>query len=299
MTDGTHFPNTHLSDEWLSEYIDEVRSRTDDTESHLSSCTACRTRLEHLRSARLLVSAPVAPVSATQRALAVSAAIDAWTSQAATPDDPRPEVPARRHRWFADRRVLGAAAAALVLLAVAVPLALTGRGSSTNEASRSSGTTSHSRSRAPQAAVPSAGQGSTDQPSSAPAPASVPGTLRDLGQVSSPSELVSRLREEPFSASNAPGAQSQGNVANSGSASASNSLGSVAATPASESCVSDTRRVLGVGSYGPGLVGIAEYRGVNAFVMEFWPTSSTPPAGQTVVVAVSESSCRTLVRASL
>jgi len=61
-------------------------------------------------------------------------------------------------------------------------------------------------------------------------------------------------------------------------------------------CVAGTRSAAHGGAHGPGLVATATYAGEQALVMEFWPTTSSPTAGQTVVAVSAKSGCKLLTR---
>jgi hypothetical protein len=264
----------HLSDERLSAYLDEVDDvappGAPELQPHLAQCARCNDRLAALRSAGRLVGAPVVRVTPEVRAQAVAAAVRAA----------REVEQARKIRWYRRPQVLvGAAAAAAVVvlgLGVAVPLTLSGQSSpSSTAASRIRNSQEHhgSAGLSPAAKGPAAGSiGST---------ASTAAAVEDLGQVSSMKQVLSRLSEV---------------LTPSFSQALAGSSYNDAVTSRYAGCVATTRAAARAGDYGPGIVASATYQGRASFVMEFWPTASTPQAGKTVVAVTTTNGCKLLAR---
>lgn len=291
----------HLTDEQLSAHIDgaedEARSGAPVAEEHLACCDVCARRIEELRDARRLVAAPVAAVSQATKSTAVAEAVrtglragDDPAAAFAGPMVAGPAVveTANPGRWYRRPRLLGGAAAALVALGVALPLAISSQSSTSPNptAARSSSARPNASSAVPgatrQPSAAGSGAAGLNAPAASGAGASA-GALPDLGAVSSAQDVqgaVARLGLEAMT-SYSP-AQS----------------GSAYGLPlySYSDCVANTRRAADGGPYGPGLVATASYRGDDALVMEFWPTKSSPPAGEAVVAVSSRRGCKLLAR---
>jgi len=251
----------HLSDERLSAYLDEVDDvvppGAPELQPHLARCARCSDRLVALRSASRMVGAPVPPVAPELKAHAVAAALRAARDDEGDLRRERDTKTVREIRRYRRPRVLVGAAAAVLALGVAVPLALLGRSPSTPIAASHSPTSSQSRASAGSALAPGVSSG-----------ASTPAVVPDLGRVSSVAQVLSRLQ----------GAK----ISNSSSAQARLSYNDETISMYAR-CVASTRRAARGGDYGPGIVASATYRGRVSLVMEFWPTTSKPGAGKSVV----------------
>lgn len=269
----------HLSDERLSAYLDEVDDAAPfgvpELQPHLAQCARCRDRLAALRSASRMVGAPVASVAPELRAQAVAAALHAAREQSGPVRGERDVEPARTIRWYRRPQVLAGAAAAVLALCVAVPLTLVGQSSPTSIAASHGPARSKTTSGAGSA-------GSSSEPRGS-AGASSPAAVPDLGRVSSVKQVLSRLH----------GAK----ISNSSSGQARLSYNDEA-TSTYARCVATTRKAARGGDYGPGIVASVTYQGRASLVMEFWPTTSMPEAGKTVVAVTATNGCRLLARTS-
>jgi hypothetical protein len=157
-------PGTHPTDEQLSAALD---GQDAGAAEHARGCTECQSRLDGLRAVIALVAQPP-PIDPAARDRAVAAAVAATAVTAPITSLPPPEA-RRRFRWNA------LAAAAVVVIAAAVSLPLVLRGSAAkNTASRTFSA------QADRAGVRNGG---------------------DLGEVSDPGALLSKVGPELRTAS--------------------------------------------------------------------------------------------------
>ncbi len=281
----------HLNDEQLSAHLDgELDEQSDaagrTVDARISGCETCRRRLASLSGARALVRRPVGTVAPAVREGAVASAIaqvlGAAAGAGATSNPPSDLAAHRARRPVRSTGVLVGAAAAAVLVVVGVSLGVS-HGSSPTATSASSAGTRH-------AAAPEG----VPQKAAVSGEASIP----DLGSISSPQTLRTRLAplvgtgDQLGLQGNAASTTARDNTAGAPSPGSFATAGAVPAQFAT--CVAAARQV--TGSAGTlDLVATATYGHTPALVVVTDLTStSSKVVSAPLAVVVARSGCRVL-----
>ncbi|HXQ76325.1 MAG TPA: hypothetical protein VN791_07515 [Acidimicrobiales bacterium] len=290
----------HLTDEQLSAHLDGEPSEPSEPSAtgvdgsvdvRIADCETCRRRLAALSDARALVRRPVGAVPPSVRTTAVASAI----TEVLGPETGAGAIselaahPSRRPGRSAPV-LAGTAAAAVLVVAVGVSLGLS-HGSSPTASSASSPVTGH---------APATRHAT--EPEGVPQKAAAPGTttVRDLGSVSSPQDLRSRLA--PLVGTGADlgvqatvaGPAGQDNTAVAPSPGSFAAAGTVPAPLAT--CVAAAERASGTAGTLE-LVATATYDHTPALVVVTEVTGASSKAvSAPLAVVVARSGCRVLAR---